>query len=488
MLKFNSSILLLVCSCLGACKEVPAEAGFDLEGTSTIAIVNQTNDSLRVEVKDSWTIVPFEEQTLDTSIAPLATLSYSLKTQGKKHYKLRLNQTEYRLFTQPQANDTVVVQYSLDSDSITFAGDSQSINRFLLEKQMVFGSVDADWMPRTGITRQAKNFSELAAANDSITQIHLTYLKQQAPTLPAAYVTFETNRLKFLNAGFTTNSSFYRSAFLDGSDTVPADYLDNLGEVQNPDMLGSLWYYQFLKEYVSIKTGRKLFLTRPTSPKEIQNRVDSSYATAKRELTGQVRDVYFAAGISRIIDGSRHVLDTTWITLIEDEDLQDFLHNYLEAHQILPEGAEAPYFSLPAMDSIYYESTSFRGQVVLINFWATWCKPCYQEFAHENALVEKFADDPVAVINICVDSEPDKWREVVSEYQLKTLNLTAPDNWNNLLKEKFDIDALPHSVLIDQNGKIVCNKCPRPSQGIEAQIAALLESGKPEHTNRLTRE
>lgn len=477
MLKIKSIILLLLTLWLGACGGNPPDVGFDLTGTSTIAIVNQTEDTLRI-ASEGWTIVPFKEQTMDTSIASSATLFYTLKTQGKKHYALKLNQTEYRLFTQPQANDTVVIQNSSAPDSIAFRGDSQQINRFLLKKQIAFGSANADWMPRTTITRQAENFGELAAANDSITQIHLAYLMQYAPTLPSAYVSFETERLKFLNAGLTANNSLYRNIFLDRTDTVPANFLDNLGEVQNPDMLGSLWYYQFLMDYVSLKNGPRNFSSKPLSKEELQVGADSLYATAQRELTGQVRDVYLAARITETIDKHRHLLDTTWINLVEDQDLQDFLYNYLETHQILPKGVEVPYFSLPTKDSIYYEPKSFEGQVVLINFWATWCKPCYQEFAHENALVEKFADEPVTIVNICVDSKPEKWREVVRKHNLKTLNLTAPDNWSNLLKEKFDIGALPQSALIDQEGKIVCDRCPRPSQGIEAQIVALLEGEK----------
>lgn len=475
MLKANLIILLLVTLGLGGCGENPPDTGFDLRGTSTIAIVNQTDDSLRVELLSSWTIVPFKEQTMDTSIAPLATLFCSLKTQGKRHYNLKLNQTKYRLFTQPQADDKIIIRNSSEPDSVAFGGDSQQINRFLLKKQVTFGSADADWMPRTTITQQAGNFGELAAANDSITQIHFAFLAQHAPTLPAAYVVFETDRLKFLNAGLTMNNSLYRNVFLDKTDTIPANYLDNLGEVQNPDMLGSLWYYQFLMDYVSLKNGPRNFSSKPLSKGELQDRADRLYATAQRELTGQIRDVYLAARIAGTMDQHRHLLDTTWIDLVEDQALKDFLHDYLETHQILPAGAEVPYFSLPAMDSTYYEPSSFEDQVVLINFWATWCKPCYLEFAHENALVEKFADDPVAIVNICVDSKPEKWREVVRKHQLKTLNLTAPGNWNNLLKEKFDIGSLPQSVLIDQKGKIVCNKCPRPSQGIEAQIVALLE-------------
>lgn len=234
---FCSSLFLL-----GNCQEKLPNTSFVLNDESMISIVNQTNDSLRV-ASEGWTIVPFKEQILDTVIGPSTIFTYRLKTQGKKHYNLELNQTKYRLFTQPQANDTVVFQPSSGSDSIMFTGDSQQVNRFLLKKQIAVGSADADWMPRTNITRRAGNFSELATANDSITRIHQIFLEQHAPTLPSAYVAFETERLKYLNAGFTSNSSFYRSVFLGRTDTIPTDFLDNLEEVQNTDMLGSLQYY-----------------------------------------------------------------------------------------------------------------------------------------------------------------------------------------------------------------------------------------------------
>ncbi len=482
MLKIKSIILLLLTLWLGACEGNSPDVGFYLTGTSTITIINQTEDTLRI-ASEGWTIVPFKEQTMDTSIASSATLFYTLKTQGKKHYWLKLNKTKYRLFTQPQANDTIIIRSSSEPDSIVFEGNSPQINRFLLKKQVAFGSADADWRLRGSVTRESDEFNRIIQVNDSITQVQLAYLQQHAADIPSWYAKFENDRLLYLNEGAKSNSFLYRRALLNKADTLPANFLTNvknLVAIQNSDMLGSITYYQFLRDHMFLATGVHLFSSIPSTTQADQDRTDSLYATVQKELTGVVKDVYLAANTSTVIDRRRRVLDTSWISLVEDRDMKDFLHDYLETHQILPDGAEVPYFSLPAMDSTYYEPSSFEGQVVLINFWAIWCKPCYLEFEHENALVEKFADDPVTIVNICVDSDPEKWREVVRQHNLKTLNLIAPDNWNNLLKEKFDICALPQSVLINQKGKIVCNKCPRPSQGIEAQIVALLEGEKQE--------
>ena len=90
-------------------------------------------------------------------------------------------------------------------------------------------------------------------------------------------------------------------------------------------------------------------------------------------------------------------------------------------------------------------------------------------------MVEQFKADPVAIVNIAVDSDSGRWKEMVKKHQLKTLNLLAQDKWNDVLSEKFGIQGLPHSVLIDWNGKIVQNKCARASEQVDEQIAALLD-------------
>ena len=129
-----------------------------------------------------------------------------------------------------------------------------------------------------------------------------------------------------------------------------------------------------------------------------------------------------------------------------------------------------PYFYLSDIDSVFYEPEHFKGKVLLINFWATWCKPCYQEFEYENELVLKFQKEPVEIVNICIDSEKDNWEKVVTKYSLKTKNLFAAKNWSEKINKDFGVTALPHSVLIDWNGNVIQNKCLRPSEEVDELI------------------
>ena len=465
-----------------ACKGQEPSTDFELEGKSTICIINETNDSLNVKI-NNWSPVPMEEQKLDTSLASNNSLAYVLKVQGKIYYDASLNGTNYRLFSQPNARDTIVVN---NGNSAAFSGDSKIINQFLLRKTETFNSTEADWMPRVNATHNADNFSTVAKVNDSVTQVQFSFLQQNSGQLPEWYVNFEAERLKYLNTGFKLNSFFYRKAMLDKNETFPADFRNELNtsiKAQNPFLLGNMRYMYFLNDYIYYKTDSSFSSPKPASKEEWQERYNNLFTTAQHELDSLVKDAYLTSSICKIIDSRSHILDSAWLSLIENEGMRYIVQNQLSAHEVLPKGADLPYFYLQAYDGEHYEPDFFQNKIVLINFWATWCKPCIKEFPEENALVKKFAAEPVTIVNICVDSDFDKWKEMIEKYDLKTLNLIAQENWNDVLAEKFDIGGLPHAVLVDWNGKIVQNKCPRASEGIDKIIAELLKEMKTEVGN-----
>lgn len=89
--------------------------------------------------------------------------------------------------------------------------------------------------------------------------------------------------------------------------------------------------------------------------------------------------------------------------------------------------------------------------------------------------MEQFAGKPVKLLNIAIDTKEDRWRSMINRYGLKSDNVLAQGNWEDKLSKDFDINGLPHSVLIDWNGNIVQNKCPRASENIGELIAKLLE-------------
>lgn len=95
-------------------------------------------------------------------------------------------------------------------------------------------------------------------------------------------------------------------------------------------------------------------------------------------------------------------------------------------------------------------------------------------------MVERFKKESVEIVNICIGSEKDKWIEVVNRYSLKTKNPFATKNWSEKINKDFGTIALPHSVLVDWNGKILQNACPRPGARVDKLIINALTEMKKE--------
>lgn len=477
MKKHKIAILLIF---LFSCQENEINyRTFHLHGESILIIKNETAEGMISSVSN-WINLPVTEQRIDTVIAPGQSVEFYITTQSKHYFEIRLNDKNYRLFTKP--NMITEITIPIEEDSIMFDGDLSKVNEFLQSR-----SVDSDWRPRGEWYQGAGSLSQLLAAFDSITEIQQKHLKNYEG-LPAWYVDFENLRLEYVNARSKLSALVYRKVMLSGNDTIPPDYLnDAIGNlpIENEDFLGVTEYMRFLSSYLLYKADPRIENGIPRNKEEWIDDFESRIKSAERNIDKQyVKDIFLAMYFSKILEGNKHIWNDKWVDYISDTVLSSWVKKLNLENPILPPGEQLPYFYLANMDSIFFEPKDFSGKILLINFWATWCKPCYEEFDHEDFLVEKFKDEPIKIINICIDSEKETWRKVVNRNNLKTLNLFATAAWSENINKYFGISSLPHSILVDQNGKVIENNCPRPSAGVDALIMEALITMKNESHGR----
>lgn len=114
-------------------------------------------------------------------------------------------------------------------------------------------------------------------------------------------------------------------------------------------------------------------------------------------------------------------------------------------------GAMAPDFTLKALNGPNLRLQEHRGQVVLVNFWATWCAPCRREMPHLNKLAEKYGKSGFLLLGVNVDDDARKAADAAASYGLKFPVLFDTDKF---VSKAYDLKTMPSTVVIDRNGRV----------------------------------
>jgi len=93
----------------------------------------------------------------------------------------------------------------------------------------------------------------------------------------------------------------------------------------------------------------------------------------------------------------------------------------------------------------------YRGKVMLVNFWASWCGPCREEFPHMADLYKSFGRDRFDIAAISDDVDPGKMRAFVAEFRPPFPIVVG----GGRMKATYHYRGLPYSVLLDKQGRII---------------------------------
>ncbi|MBI4607846.1 MAG: TlpA family protein disulfide reductase [Candidatus Rokubacteria bacterium] len=110
-------------------------------------------------------------------------------------------------------------------------------------------------------------------------------------------------------------------------------------------------------------------------------------------------------------------------------------------------------FTVPTPDGKSLKLSSYRGKVVFLNFWATWCPPCKEEMPSMERLYQRFKDQGLVVLAVSIDAEG---APVVTPF-VKEHKLTYPVGLDPKMAvaEKYGVRALPASYFVNKKGNLV---------------------------------
>lgn len=137
-------------------------------------------------------------------------------------------------------------------------------------------------------------------------------------------------------------------------------------------------------------------------------------------------------------------------------DLKQRLENVRKREKLLNPGSVTPEIALPTPEGDTISLYSTRGKVVLLDFWAAWCKPCRMENPNLVANYKKYHDKGFEIFQVSLDRTRDQWLKGIEDDGLgEWIHVSDLKFWNSVVVPVYYIEGIPASFLLDREGKII---------------------------------
>jgi len=158
-----------------------------------------------------------------------------------------------------------------------------------------------------------------------------------------------------------------------------------------------------------------------------------------------------------------NVLNQLYSSFPESPTVQTFYANFnqikkkIDEANFLAPGKLAPDFSELKTDrKKSMKLSDLRGQVVLIDFWASWCGPCRRENPNVVQTYEKYKNDGFTIVSVSLDTDVQKWINAIEQDHLSWPNhISDLGGWNSKVAQMYKVSSVPFTVLIDREGRVI---------------------------------
>jgi peroxiredoxin len=136
---------------------------------------------------------------------------------------------------------------------------------------------------------------------------------------------------------------------------------------------------------------------------------------------------------------------------------------------LIPVGSPAPDFTQPMPNDKPLSLSSFKGKVVLIDFWASWCKPCRMENPNVKKVYAKYHDKGFEILGVSLDRDKNAWTAAIQQDGLPWQHVSDLAFWNNAAAQQYGVNSIPYTVLVDREGKVMAKNLRGPA--LEEKLA-----------------
>ena len=302
------------------------------------------------------------------------------------------------------------------------------------------------------------------------------------PTLSQRYIDYVEGEYQIIQAESMMQAKYFMPGF-----KLPQEYVDYVGKefwkkASKPYTLYDDFPY-FMNNYL------EYFLPDQGNDDILQAMLDSVGCEYP------LRDIFFAHMFYEMIDGVRQPLDSLVLDHVEKHLVKmpqalAVLKNLNDKYVAIQKRSLSDTANLKSADEVADMSDGekilrkitepYRGKLILLDIWGTWCGPCKEALSHSQEEYERLKDFDLVYLYLANRSDDESWKNVIKEYNLvgdNVVHYNLPESQQSAIENFLQVHSFPTYKLIDRDGSVLdVNADPRNLEG----LARLLEQIKSE--------
>ncbi len=432
--------------------------------------------------------IPMIGDKIDASEVELAedgSFELTVDVNEPGEYRLRNGRNRATMYLHP--GDSLIVTADAEdiNGTILFRGKGEKVNNYIGELNRRQDVFNASVVDENIYMLELESFLE----RNTTLKTYLMELYEKRFGDGSASPQFAKYATTDISAKWANNLikyPLYHAYYAKKKDfEVDDSYYDFRKEISLDDAeaLASPEYRDYLEEHAS-KSIEAILEADTTLEGDwaAVSRAQYEFTSGDPEIGEGTRDYLLASTLYDYIsfngtEGSEKMLASYRKTHKNPEFLSAVENNYTQWAK-LAKGKNAPQFKYESSEGKDVSLDDFKGKVVYVDVWATWCGPCKGEIPASKELKKKFAgNEDIVFMYVSVDDKKDDWEKFLKDDpEWAGVHLITGEGWETRITEEYMIKGIPRYILVDRDGKIADASAPRPSSGeiIEGLIRGLL--------------
>lgn len=389
----------------------------------------------------------------------------TLQQNKPEYFSLQMGKNSLVIFLLP--GDDMVAQFagSIVPETATFTGKSAPYATYLVAKQRLDKYLNS-FLPYNKWPEITPNV--FFAMRDSVRNCRLVELEKSAKTesFEAAFINAEK---KSMNYQFANDLVLYRQVAEEKYSKMPDDFIAAVDQTRRDDE-EMAWNDMFLSFAQNLVKQEAALAYNVGSDKSYLHYYDLQVnKVCELFTTEKCRNAIYSKLMQDVIKD------------VGTQDLTPILKKFEECCtnkafvqrvKTYASQFEYMYAGRPAPDAAFYDTTGknmrfsdFKGKLLYVDVWATWCGPCKREIPDLKKLEEEYHGKNIQFLSVSTDKDLNAWKNYLRKNEMTGLQTHQSDKPEEGVSMLYMVNSIPRFLLIDGTGKIISADAPRPSSG-----------------------